>query len=192
LKIKGDIFMSVWAIIPVKPLRRAKSRLAGVLSDIERCELNKKMLENVLQAVTGVNTLADVVVVSRDPDSSSIAKRHNVRILKEEHSFDLNIEISRSIFVAQTYGAHAVLILPADLPLVKTADIQYFLERDSNPPEMRLALDYRGISTNALYLNPVGLTDIFLGANSTSNHINKAKESNISLDICTIPACLWT
>ncbi|MEL6527303.1 MAG: hypothetical protein AAFQ07_16490 [Chloroflexota bacterium] len=36
--------MSLWAIIPVKPLKRAKSRLADVLSQAQREQLAEIML----------------------------------------------------------------------------------------------------------------------------------------------------
>jgi 2-phospho-L-lactate guanylyltransferase (CobY/MobA/RfbA family) len=38
--------MTLWAIVPVKPLRRGKSRLADVLSQDERTNLNRHLLEN--------------------------------------------------------------------------------------------------------------------------------------------------
>lgn len=36
--------MSIWAILPVKPLRRGKSRLAGALTEEERAALNEELL----------------------------------------------------------------------------------------------------------------------------------------------------
>ena len=38
--------MTIWAIVPVKPLRRGKSRLAGALSEDERTHLNQLLLEH--------------------------------------------------------------------------------------------------------------------------------------------------
>jgi len=37
--------MTLWAIVPVKPLRRGKSRLSGMLSEDERAHLNEVLLE---------------------------------------------------------------------------------------------------------------------------------------------------
>ena len=49
----GEAAMSIWAIIPVKPLSRAKSRLAGVLSPEERKQLSEMLFRRVLTAVNG-------------------------------------------------------------------------------------------------------------------------------------------
>ena len=40
--------MSLWAIVPVKPLRRGKSRLAGALTEEERATLNQELLQRKL------------------------------------------------------------------------------------------------------------------------------------------------
>jgi 2-phospho-L-lactate guanylyltransferase (CobY/MobA/RfbA family) len=46
--------MTLWAIVPVKPLRRGKSRLAGTLSETERAELNQKLLEQTLTTLSSL------------------------------------------------------------------------------------------------------------------------------------------
>ena len=58
--------MTLWAIVPVKPLRRGKSRLAGTLSDEERAELNRLLLERTLKTLIDLKEVAEVLVVSRD------------------------------------------------------------------------------------------------------------------------------
>ena len=41
--------MSLWAIVLVKPLKRGKSRLAGILTEEERTQLNQDLLERTLK-----------------------------------------------------------------------------------------------------------------------------------------------
>jgi len=43
--------MALWAIIPVKPLRRGKSRLAKVMSADKRADLNQYLLEHTIQVL---------------------------------------------------------------------------------------------------------------------------------------------
>jgi 2-phospho-L-lactate guanylyltransferase (CobY/MobA/RfbA family) len=43
--------MTLWAIVPVKPLRRGKSRLADVLTSEERTDLNRHLLENTIDTL---------------------------------------------------------------------------------------------------------------------------------------------
>jgi len=47
----------VHAVVPVKDLRNAKQRLAGVLGPPARTALFRAMLEDVLEALSGVASL---------------------------------------------------------------------------------------------------------------------------------------
>ena len=66
--------MSIWAIIPVKPLTRAKSRLAEVLSPDERQRLSEMMFRRVLTAVKAAPQVAGALVISRDTRALAIAR----------------------------------------------------------------------------------------------------------------------
>ena len=66
--------MTLWAIVPVKPLRRGKSRLAGALSEDERTELNRTLLQHTLKTLTDIKELEEVLVISRDPQALTIAR----------------------------------------------------------------------------------------------------------------------
>jgi 2-phospho-L-lactate/phosphoenolpyruvate guanylyltransferase len=43
--------MTLWAIVPVKPLGRGKSRLASVLSQQERADLNRHLLAHTVDTL---------------------------------------------------------------------------------------------------------------------------------------------
>jgi 2-phospho-L-lactate guanylyltransferase len=60
--------MTYWAIVPVKPLRRAKSRLAGVLSDDERALLSQHLLQHTLGVLKEIPEIERTLVVSRCSD----------------------------------------------------------------------------------------------------------------------------
>ena len=114
--------MSLWAIVPVKPLRRRKSRLAKILSDEERYKLNEKMLNNVLTTLSAVKEIDQILVLSRDAGTLSLARGHGARTLQEESKRDVNLAIRKGVLVAKTFGAGKVLVISADLPLVKPED----------------------------------------------------------------------
>ena len=44
--------MTLWAIVPVKPLRYGKSRLAGTLTEDQRTELNRALLQHTLETLS--------------------------------------------------------------------------------------------------------------------------------------------
>ena len=82
--------MTLWAIVPVKPLRRGKSRLAGTLSDEERAELNRLLLEHTLKTLIDLKEVAEVLVVSRDSSALALARDLGARTVQEDGAPALN------------------------------------------------------------------------------------------------------
>jgi 2-phospho-L-lactate guanylyltransferase len=175
--------MSLWAIVPVKPLRRGKSRLAGVLSEDERTELNRSMLVNTIKTLKAVPEIDMILVVSRDPAALALARDYEARTVLEDGSPELNTALRRASKVAQAYQAMEILVIPADLPLVKPEDIQQFLKHSGNPPEVIIAPDRRRDGTNALFINPADLIEFRYGNNSFNVHLDLAKKANARIEV---------
>lgn len=181
--------MTLWAIVPVKPLRRGKSRLAGTLSEDERAYLNQLLLEHTLKTLTDLKEIEQVLVVSRDPAALSLARDHGARTVREAAgSPQLNTALTRATVVAQVYATRGVLVLPADLPLITREDILALLERATKPPVVVIAPDRHEEGTNALLISPAGLIEYDFGPGSYKRHCERAKKANARLEICTIPS----
>jgi len=179
--------MSLWAIVPIKPLRRGKSRLAGILSEDERTLLNTSMLGNTLKTLGEVSEISTILVVSRDPSALALAREHGARTVQEDGSPELNTALRRATIAAQMYAADGVLILPADLPLVTPEDLRKFIFHAGKPPEIVIAPDRRMDGTNALLVNPPGLIEYSFGPGSFNRHVEQARKFNIRVEICDLP-----
>ena len=175
--------MTLWAIVPVKPLRRGKSRLSGVLSEDERAVLNQSMLVNTIKTLKKVPEIDVVLVVSRDPEVLSLAREYKARTVLEDGSPELNTALRRASMVAQAYQAHEILVIPADLPLITHKDVQEFINHSGNPPEVIIAPDRRKDGTNAHYKIPASLIDFCYGKDSFNLHIALAKKVNAHIGI---------
>lgn len=175
--------MTLWAIVPVKPLRRGKSRLSSVLSEDERTVLNQSMLVNTIKTLKAVPEIDMILVVSRDPAALSLAREYNARTVLEDGSPELNTALRRAAMVAQAYQAKEILVLPADLPLIKPEDIQDLLKLSGQPPEVIIAPDRRRDGTNALYMNPAGLIEFKYGDGSFNIHLAQAKNVHARIQI---------
>ena len=127
--------MTLWAIVPVKPLRRGKSRLAGVLSVEERTKLNSSLLTNTIDTLSNVQEIENVLVVSRDPSALSLARDHGARTILEVGAPHLNVALVRATTMARTYSARSVLVLPADLAMLKESDICALVEEADEPQQ---------------------------------------------------------
>jgi 2-phospho-L-lactate guanylyltransferase len=180
--------MTLWAIVPVKPLRRGKSRLAGTLTEDERTELNKALLQHTLETLSGLKEVDKVLVVSRDPNALTIAREHGARTVQEDGQPHLNTALKRATVVAQVYATQGVLILPADLPLVTREDIQTLLDRAAKPPVVVIAPDRHGRGTNALLISPTGLIEYDFGENSFQRHCELARKAGARLEVVELPS----
>jgi 2-phospho-L-lactate guanylyltransferase len=175
--------MSLWAIVPVKPLKRGKSRLASVLSEEERTVLNQSLLINTIKTLNAVTEIDKILVVSRDPYALALAREHNARTVLEDGSPELNTALRRAAMVAQAYQANEILVLPADLPLIKSSDVADFIARAGKPPEVIIAPDRRHDGTNALFINPAGLIEFKYGQGSFEIHLKQAEKAHARIEI---------
>ena len=180
--------MTLWAIVPVKPLRRGKSRLAGTLSEAERTDLNRLLLQNTLKTLSELKEVEEVLVISRDPHALTIARNYGARTVRENGQPELNTALQRATVVAQVYTTGAVLILPADLPLITAEDVRTLIERAGEPPAVVIAPDRHGTGTNALLISPSGLIEYDFGENSFQRHCQRAKEAGARLEIVNLPS----
>ncbi len=169
------IIMSVWAIIPVKPLNRAKSRLSQVLSPSERQQLAEVMLRHVLSVVRSVPQVMGTLVISRDGKALSIAREYGARTVQESGSPQLNEALLRATQVVARWKSGAVLILPADLPLIAAEDVNCLVELGQTDRTVVIATDQHQDGTNALFIRPPGLIGYAYGAGSYQRHVDMAR-----------------
>ncbi len=178
--------MSLWAIVPVKPLRRGKSRLSKVLSEDERTLLNFTMLGNTLRALTENPEIDQIMVVSSDPTALSLAREYQARTVQEDGKPGLTTALRRATAVAQMYAAQDLLIIPADLPLITKEDIQEFIRHAGKPPVIVIAPDRHADGTNALYMSPAGIIEYRSGPGSYKNHIQQAQKKGVRVEVCQL------
>jgi 2-phospho-L-lactate guanylyltransferase len=179
--------MSLWAIIPVKPLRRGKTRLAGVLTEDEREMLNLSLLGHTVTVLRQVSEIQQILVVSSDTAVLALAREQGARTVMEDGNPGLNTALHRATMVAQVYAAQGVLILPSDLPLITKEDIEELIIQAEPSPVVVIAPDRRNEGTNALLVKPTGLIDYQFGDHSFSKHSSQAEKFHINLKIVHRP-----
>lgn len=183
------------AILPVKRLADAKSRLAHALPAAERMALASTLLEHTLVTVTNCGGIDEVLVVSGDQAVAGIAQQFGAGFLAEEDGDSLNGALARAADTVRRRGADAILVLPVDLPLLTTADLEEILQAEPAPPFLVIVADRHGQGTNLLYFSPPeGFTFAF-GTGSFGRHRSAAKAAgrrvtirqsrNIALDVDT-------
>jgi 2-phospho-L-lactate/phosphoenolpyruvate guanylyltransferase len=175
--------MNIWAIVPVKPFNRAKSRLAQILAPEQREALAEKMFRHSLEVLTSVRQVAGVLVISRDSKVLSIAREYHVHTVQESGAPELNSALLRASQVVRTQGANGVLVLPADVPMVAKEDIEQILHMGRYNTTVVLAPDHNEEGTNALLVNPPGLIPFAYGLGSFKRHMMFAEEAGATVRI---------
>ena len=179
--------MTLWAIVPVKPMTKGKSRLAGTLTSEERLALNRQMLDHLLGVLVSVPEIERTLVVSRDPAVLALARDRGARTLSERSPSELNRALERATGAAQAYGASGVLILPADLPLILRKDVEKIIALGAAPPVVVITPDRHEEGTNALLVAPIGLIEYGFGANSFQRHLRRAEAAGARLEVARLP-----
>jgi len=163
--------MSLWAIVPIKPLRRGKSRLSEILSEKERYKLNHQLFLNTIEVLRGVDEISDILVVSRDSDVLTESREFGVRTVTENGAPELNNALRRASLFSRAFSTEGVLIVPADIPLLTPQDLRDFLSKRTEPPMLVISPDRRRQGTNMLLVDPADLLTFSYGQDSFNRHI---------------------
>ncbi len=182
-KVRGTLCnMSVYAIVPVKPFAESKSRLAPVLSPAERLALSRKLLVHTLTVLSQTRQIDAVVVVSRDPEVHRLAVQHEATALSEQ-SEGLNLALVQATTWTARQGAAAVLIVPADLPLLTSSALEAIIRLGERGPAVVIAPDRHDRGTNLLLVRPPGLIDYAFGLDSFHVHRRQAAARGANLHV---------
>jgi 2-phospho-L-lactate guanylyltransferase len=181
--------MRTWAIVPVKQIHLAKSRLARVLSDAAREDLVQRMLEHTLRILQQSRPrIEGTLVVSSDPRVLSLAIRHSAEPLAETGLAGLNAALAQAVREAGRRGAQEILILPSDLPKLSAQALTELLDQSPPPPGVVIAPDHRETGTNALALRPAGVIEPVFGRGSFRRHCVQARRRNVRVVVFRSPA----
>lgn len=175
--------MSIWAIIPVKPLRLAKSRLSGILTPEERQVFAEAMLRHVLNVIQAVPQITGTLVISRDNHALALAREYGAKTVQESGAPELNAALMRATSIIASWRSEAVLILPADLPLIAVEDVHNIIDLAEGNESMVISTDRNKDGTNALFIRPPGLIEYAYGEGSYRRHAMMARDAGATVNI---------
>jgi 2-phospho-L-lactate/phosphoenolpyruvate guanylyltransferase len=151
--------------VPVKSLSRAKTRLAPILSPLERAAVTLAMLEDVLDAALAVPGW-ETWVISPDEAVLEVAARRRARPVAEEKP-PLSAAVRQVEIEAVDQDADALAVLLADLPFV-TADALH--EALQTLGSVVVGPSQDGAGTNLLLRRPPRAIGARFGRDSFARH----------------------
>ncbi|MCP8315704.1 MAG: 2-phospho-L-lactate guanylyltransferase, partial [archaeon] len=154
-----------FVVIPVKCLKDAKRRLEVILRPEERRLLCITMLRDVLKAVSMSKYFEKVIIISCDQAILRLTRKMRAIAFDEGESRGLNSAVERIARYCTDEGAKSMLILPIDIPLVKSDDIDNIIQKGyTRSMVISPSMDEKG--TNALLMNPPTVIKPRFGVNS--------------------------
>lgn len=148
-------------LVPVKPLRFAKTRLA--LPIAQRQQIAHALVEHTLRTVSAALNPMDLLVVSADPRVRNLADRLGARAVGDPYG-DLNRAIQHGL--SSIPLGVPVLVLVSDPPRLSQSALAALLNEVENSDGPCFVPDIRGTGTAAVYLPSGWRLPTLFGTNS--------------------------
>ena len=171
------------AIIPVKRLDGAHSRLSDALNAEQRATVAQAMFLDTLSKVRRSRALDDTLIVTSDAWVARHAGWTGHEVLAQDHDEGHSQAAMAGVEVALERGAERVALLPIDCPLLDPAELDAHL---GHTPRAVIVPDRHRTGTNALILTPPDAFEPAFGEDSLSRHVSRAREAGVSFTIATI------
>jgi 2-phospho-L-lactate/phosphoenolpyruvate guanylyltransferase len=166
------VAVSPWSVVvPAKRLSVAKTRLTplpdglGGPPDVVRARLVLALLADTVSAALASAAVADVLVVTDDPDAGSVVTGLGARTVPDVPDRGLNPALAHGALAS---GSRAVAALSSDLPALRPEELTAALSAAAAAPRCFVA-DAQGTGTTLLTANGADLAPAF-GAGSAERH----------------------
>jgi 2-phospho-L-lactate/phosphoenolpyruvate guanylyltransferase len=165
------------ALIPVKSLSTAKSRLASSFTQHQRERLVLDMFHHVLCVLLDTELFEKVSVVSSDKQVLEKAYLWGAEAVVEEYH-DHNQALHAAALRQMSDGVTTLLTISADLPLLTTQEIHCFFKQ-SLQHDVVLAPSRDGTGTNAIMVHPPLAVPYVFGPGSLQSYVEAARQMHL-------------
>lgn len=180
---------TVRAVVPLKDLVQAKTRLAGLLSPSERRALAQAMVEDVLSVLCAHPQVSQVILISDDPAASLLAARYAVDYWSEAalgcRGLNNVVRCASERLLGQS--PQPLLVLHGDLPLLSAEDISAVIACQDKTRGLVIACDLQGTGTNLLAFDRDSVPRFSFGAGSCARHLADAHDRELAVELLRRP-----
>ncbi|HET7643354.1 MAG TPA: 2-phospho-L-lactate guanylyltransferase [Nitrososphaeraceae archaeon] len=171
------------AVIPVKSLHSAKSRLSPFLTLQQRKNLALLLLNATIKTVKASRFVSDIIVVSSDNIIEYLSLKNSLKFIK-----DADNGVNNAVILADRYCIEneidANIIIPNDIPFLSFRSIdQICFISEKYSKCVIICTSKRFDGTNILFRKPPGVIKTFYDNDSYANHLNEAKKLNIPIEL---------
>ena len=170
-------------LLPVKDLRNAKKRLAGVLTREERFGLAQAMLADTIRIIRRVRNAEKIFVVTNYQPVLDAAQKNGWEILREDRQISESHAVDFASRVCEERGVTGLLRVPLDVPLAQAGDLDELLTIECGIPGLVIVPSRDGTGTNAILRTPPALFPSHFGEGSLAKHVSEANRAGAKVFI---------
>ena len=190
------MILKIVAIVPIKNTESSKSRLSTVLNQNQRRNLVNFLLDVTMKELNKSSFITDILLVSSDKYFKEVYNTKKIEFLT-----DFNEGVNKAISLADSYledqKIDASIVIPIDLPLITSCDVDYFCRMSMEFPKCVIISPSKRLDgTNMMLRKPHNVIRTYYDDSNYQNHFLEAKlynipikpvyRENLSFDIDTI------
>lgn len=170
------------AIIPMKNLHFAKSRLSTILTLQQRKNLAFFLLNTTIKTLKESRLITEIIVVSSDKTIEKFSFENSLEFIK-----DSDDGINNAVILADRYcinnNIDANIVIPHDLPFISANEIDQICNISEKYPKcIIICPSKRFDGTNILFRKPPNVIRTFYDDNSYINHLKEAQKLHIPIE----------
>ncbi len=167
-----------WLLLPVKSLLGGKRRLAPLLNQLERRDLNEYFLRRTVKIAAEFPGIQRTAVISEADDTLTLARELGVYTIRQTDGCGLNHAVTQGTRELHAHGARALLILPIDLPYLLTRDL-YEIATLGRQHEVVICPDKHYAGTNAIVFSEPTSMRFSFGPGSYLQHQHETQRCGL-------------
>ena len=178
--------MKIAAVIPMKSLHSAKSRLSNILTAQQRKNLAMYLLDATIKELKKSNFISEIIIVSNDKALKQYSCINNLKFIK-----DSDEGVNQAVILADKYcidkGINANIVIPQDLPFISAKEIDKICTISNKYHKcIIICPSKRFDGTNVLFRKPPDVIKTHYDDNSYMNHLKEADKFKIPIETLDI------
>jgi 2-phospho-L-lactate guanylyltransferase len=174
--------MKIAAVIPMKSLHSAKSRLSNILTAQQRKNLAMYLLDATITELKKSNFISEIIIVSIDKAVENYSCLNNLKFIK-----DSDEGVNKAVILADNYcinnGINANIVIPHDLPFISAKEIDEICTISNKYHKcIIICPSKRFDGTNILFRKPPDVIKTHYDDNSYMNHLKEAYKLKIPVE----------
>ncbi len=174
-------------VVPLKSLRGAKKRLAGLLDEDEREAFVTAMARDVLAALSQTTGVDGIMVVSDDAAVTAVALEYGARVLPEGEQKGLSAAVASAAKTLAADRVDRMMVVHGDIPLATPVDFGLLMASAGAKPSVSIVPCRNEDGSNVMICTPPEAIPFLYGPGSCSAHQEAARDAGVEVRIERLP-----